>query len=294
MREKYGLTVQATVDPRANSNRKEVRTLLFESLRELLFNAVKHARVDRVTVELALGSNDTIRVTVTDQGIGFDAAAFMNQTGRQNVGLGLFSIRERLLLLGGQFGVESAPGRGTRFYLVAPRGDETTAGAKVSAGLKINDPGAAVRPAPSEPLRILIVDDHAGVREALREMCLDRPEFHVAGEAINGLEAIAEARALQPDVIIMDISMPEMDGVEATRRIHAELPSILIFGLAAQERSEHLHAIERVGGAGYFIKGVETHLLLDRLHSVHAAKESRAHASPGAVADCLHREVGKK
>jgi PAS domain S-box-containing protein len=294
VREKYGLTVQATVDPRANSNRKEVRTLLFESLRELLFNAVKHARVDRVTVELALSSNDTIRVTVADQGIGFDATAFMNQTERRNVGLGLFSIRERLLLLGGQFGVESAPGRGTRFYLVAPRGDETTAGAQVSFGLKIDDPGAAVRPAPSEPLRILIVDDHAGVREALREMFLDRPEFHVAGEAINGLEAIAEARALQPDVIIMDISMPEMDGVEATRRIHVELPSILIFGLAAQERSEHLHAIEQAGGAGYFIKGVETHLLLDRLHSVHAVKESRAQASAGAIADCLQREVGRK
>jgi PAS domain S-box-containing protein len=277
MREKYGLAVQAIIDRRANSNRKEVRTLLFESLRELLFNAVKHAQVDRVTVELAIGLHDTISVMVTDQGVGFDAAAFLNQTERQNVGLGLFSIRERLILLGGQFDIESTPGRGARFCLVAPRGDQSPVGAHVTFNLKMNDPESAA--VFSKPLRILIVDDHAAVREGLREMFLDRPEFQVVGEATNGLEAITEARTLQPDVIIMDLSMPEMDGVEATRRIHAELPSIQIFGLTAQERSAHLHAIEQAGGSGCFIKGVETQLLLNRLHSVRATKRFRTHAT---------------
>jgi len=69
-----------------------------------------------------------------------------------------------------------------------------------------------------------------------------------------------------------------MDGVEATRRIHAEFPFIQIFGLSAHERSENLHVIEQAGGAGYFIKGVELQRLLDRLLALRTAKlESRHH-----------------
>ena len=71
-RSKYGLEVKVSADPRANSDRKDVRTLLFGSVRELLFNVVKHAHVDRVTVDLALGPNDTLCITVTDEGLGFD------------------------------------------------------------------------------------------------------------------------------------------------------------------------------------------------------------------------------
>src|SRR4029434_6742238 len=111
MREKYGLEVQSTVDPLANSERRDVRTLVFESLRELLFNAVKHAQVDRVTVELMAATDDTLRVTVTDQGIGFDPATLFNRFNSQRTGMGLFSIRERLMLLGGRLEVESSPGQ---------------------------------------------------------------------------------------------------------------------------------------------------------------------------------------
>src|SRR4029079_17231733 len=73
-RSQYGLEVQVSADPLANSDRKDVRTLLFESVRELLFNAVKHARVDRVTIDLSLDQNDALCITVADGGIGFDPA----------------------------------------------------------------------------------------------------------------------------------------------------------------------------------------------------------------------------
>ena len=68
--EKYKLDVQVAADPRADSERKDVRTLLFESVRELLFNAVKHAHADRVTLELVLDADDQLCITVTDQGLG--------------------------------------------------------------------------------------------------------------------------------------------------------------------------------------------------------------------------------
>jgi signal transduction histidine kinase len=70
--------VQVSADPLANSDRKDVRTLLFESVRELLFNAVKHAQVDRVTIDLSLDQDDALCITVADQGIGFDPAGSSN------------------------------------------------------------------------------------------------------------------------------------------------------------------------------------------------------------------------
>ena len=98
-------------------------------------------------------------------------------------------------------------------------------------------------------LRILIVDDHAACRNALRDMLHERPQLSVVGEAANGLEAIARAHTLRPDVILMDVAMPHMDGVEATARIHAELPDIQILGLSMHARSETVHAIEHAGAS---------------------------------------------
>ncbi len=121
-RDQYGLLVQVSADPLANSDRKDVRTLLFESVRELLFNAVKHAQVDRVTIDLSLDRDDALCIIVADQGIGFDPAGLVERGKGGQAGWGLFSIRERLTLLGGRFDIESAPGQGTLFRLVAPRG----------------------------------------------------------------------------------------------------------------------------------------------------------------------------
>jgi len=281
-RNQYGLVVQVTADPLANSDRKDVRTLLFESVRELLFNAVKHARVDRVTLDLSLDQENALCITVTDLGIGFDPGALAERGKAGKAGFGLFSIRERLTLLGGRFDIESAPGQGTRFRLVAPRGEtqgEIEAPLHVSRGATEPTFGAAVF-ASARPLRILITDDHAEVRRAFRELLQERSELHVVGEAADGLEAIVAARELQPDIILMDISMPRMDGVEATRRIRAEFPGIQILGLSTHVKTEDLHSIELVGAAGFFTKGVDTQRLIDHLIAVHAMTALESPSQP--------------
>jgi PAS domain S-box-containing protein len=273
--DKYKLEVQVVVDPRADSTRKDVRTLLFESVRELLFNAVKHAQTDRITLELTLDADDQLCITVTDQGIGFDPAGLDDRSKAGHVGWGLFSIRERLTLLGGRFDIESAPGKGTRVHLVAPRGAAQSAvagaGASSSAPIGLASATENGRASP-DALRILIVDDHAAVRSAMREILHERPQLSVVGDASNGLEAIAHAHTLRPHVILMDIAMPHMDGVEATQRIRAELPDIQILGLSMQSRNETAHAIEQAGAAGFFVKGVDTQRLIDHLLAVHASR----------------------
>jgi PAS domain S-box-containing protein len=259
--DKHKLPVEVIVDPRADSGRKDVRTLLFESVRELLFNAVKHAQADRVKLELALAGDDQLCITVSDEGIGFEPAALDQRSNNGQVGWGLFSIRERLTLLGGHVEIDSAAGTGTRVRLIAPLVD-------------------APRDVETGALRIVIADDHPKVRGALRDMLHERPQLSVVGEASNGLEAIARAHALRPDVVLMDIAMPQMDGIAATKRLRAELPDITVFGLSAQPRSAVADAIEQAGARGFFVKGLDTQRLMQQLLVIHASRSGRNAATP--------------
>jgi CheY-like chemotaxis protein len=274
-REKYKLHVDIAVDPGADSARKDVRTLLFESVRELLFNAVKHAQTDRVALELALDADDRLCITVTDRGIGFEPAQLDARWKAGQVGWGLFSIRERLTMLGGRVEIDSAPGGGTQVRLVAPRG--TGPGAVVEPAVVSFErvgpvPVPADRGAAPDVLRILIVDDHAAVRRALREILNERPQLAVVGDASNGFEAIAFAHTLRPDVVLMDVAMPHMDGVDATARIRAELPDIHVIGMSTQAPSESVHALEHAGAEAFFLKGADTQRLIAHLLVLHASQ----------------------
>ena len=285
-RDKYKVTVQISADPRADSTRKDVRTLLFESVRELLFNAVKYAQTDRVTLALELDADDQLCITVSDRGVGFEPARLDDRSKSGQVGWGLFRIRERLTLLGGRLDIDSAPGRGTRIRLVAPR----------DAAHDILADGNEIRPAPlgaastvdveraaPDALRILIVDDHPPVRRALREMLHQRPELSVVGDASNGFDAIAHAHALRPDVVLMDVSMPHMDGVEATARIRRELPDIRIVAVSTLARNETADVIEQAGAADFFVKGADTQRLINHLMAFHATRHAGVRAESSAV-----------
>jgi PAS domain S-box-containing protein len=282
-RDKYKVNVEIGADPRADSPRKDVRTLLFESVRELLFNAIKHAHTDRVALALALDTDDRLCITVTDQGVGFEPWRLDDRSKAGQVGWGLFRIRERLTLLGGSLDIDSAPGSGTRVRLVAPRDAGHTSGAAATdSSLALTGASSAADDDGASPnaLRILIVDDHAAIRRALRQMLHQRPQLSVVGDASNGFEAITRAHTLRPDVILMDVAMPHMDGVEATARLRKELPHIRIFGLSMMARNETADAIESAGAAGFFVKGTDTQRLVDRLLALHAARGTGDRTGP--------------
>jgi PAS domain S-box-containing protein len=282
MRDRYGIIVDLTIDAKADPESRDMQTLVFECVRELLFNVVKHAKVDRAAVDLMLTPDDAVRVTVSDQGAGFDASVKFDRLSSQPVGLGLFSIRERLIYLGGRLEVTSAPGRGARFTVLVPRSatgalrpvgtDELLA--NVSKGAAFEKRGGVHR----RSLRIVIADDHPAMRQSVRALLSSQPAFSVVGEAVDGYEAVAQAHALQPDVIVMDVSMPRLDGVEATRRIHAELPLVHILGLSVYEPLNGSHPIERAGATAFFTKG-DLQGLVERLLALQAGElppENRA------------------
>jgi CheY-like chemotaxis protein/anti-sigma regulatory factor (Ser/Thr protein kinase) len=271
--EQYGLVVNVTADPQANPEASDTRILLFEGVRELLFNAVKHAGTDRVGVDLAIGPGDTFQVEVRDDGVGFDPSATLHDNKQAQGGLGLFSIQERLALLGGHLDIQSTRGRGSRFTLTLPRAGlnrlstEGTEAQRRGTGWQERLVHNSARQG-TKSLRILIADDHAVARAGLRELLGKRPELQVVGEAASGVEASYQAMTLQPDVIVMDVSLPEMNGIQATREIHRMLPYTRIVGLSTHDDEVTERLMHQVGAEAYFTKNEGTDRLIAYLLSL--------------------------
>ncbi len=116
--------------------------------------------------------------------------------------------------------------------------------------------------------RILIVDDHGIVRAGIRSLLEDDTSIEVVGEAENGEEAIEKAKQLKPDLVLMDIAMPGMNGIEATRRIKEEFPNICVLILTMHDDEEFFFPALRAGASGYIVKEAEPKELLHAIQVV--------------------------
>ncbi len=112
-----------------------------------------------------------------------------------------------------------------------------------------------------EPLRILIADDHLVVREGLRQIFETVPDMTPVGEAVDGLEAVALATELQPDVVLMDLRMPRMDGIAAITRLHEQLPQLAIVILTTYEEEDLMMRGLQAGARGYLLKDADRETL---------------------------------
>ena len=119
------------------------------------------------------------------------------------------------------------------------------------------------------PIRLLIADDHTLVRQGLRQLCEGLGGFTVVAEAENGAQAVALARTAQPDVILMDIVMPDMDGVEAIRQIMRETPAARIIALTMYRQEQYMLDAIRAGARGYLLKTVDACDLIAAIEAVH-------------------------
>jgi DNA-binding NarL/FixJ family response regulator len=119
------------------------------------------------------------------------------------------------------------------------------------------------------PVRLLIVDDHQFFRWGLRLACEFEADFEVVGEAEDGQEAVELARRLQPDVVLMDIKMPILDGVQATGTITKEHPGTRVIVLTALQNDEYVFEAIKAGAWGYLLKGVDEQALIEAVRAVH-------------------------
>lgn len=121
-------------------------------------------------------------------------------------------------------------------------------------------------------IRVLLAEDHVVVREGTRELIQREADMEVVGEASDGEEAIQLASKLQPDVVIMDISMPKLSGIEATKQIKALQPDTAVLILTAYDNDQYIFALLEAGAAGYLLKNVRGRELIDAIRAVHSGE----------------------
>ena len=251
MSDRYEMKVELVMQMDAPVLTEDVKVFVFESVKELLLNVAKHAGTHSARVSLAQEDERLLQIVVSDNGVGFDPAS----ASANDETFGLFSIRERLSLIGGRFEVDSAPGNGARFTLIAPLA--------IDAPLESIPRAQPVEIVPTEgtclirsmeKIRILLVDDHAAMRDGLARLLELEIDFEVVGQAGDGQDAVKLAGMLIPDVILMDLSMPRMNGIDATRVIHEQYPDIRIIGLSLYQEEERAQAMLDSGAVLYLTK----------------------------------------
>jgi PAS domain S-box-containing protein len=262
VQEKYALVAQVETHGTVRSESDALKGFLYKAAQEFLFNVVKHARVKAARLRVRrLGRY--IYLSVSDRGRGFDPQGL-----RETTGFGLLHIRERVELLGGRMRIKSVPDKGCTLSIVVPDGEPVGTGSQADTRPNGRAKGAGPSAHDEEGrLRVLLADDHEIVREGLRSLLSDRHEVEVVGEAANGREAVDLALRLKPDVIIMDMSMPVMDGHEATRQIKACLPQTRVIAISMYDQPEKMEAMYRAGAERYVLKTAPSEELLAAIRS---------------------------
>lgn len=258
----HGLHVDVQAPPSMPPLSEDHTRLLYQSVRELLFNVLKHSGTKRALVTMTVDDRGKLEIAVRDEGEGYNPAKVLEM---RQAKFGLFSIRERMEAMDGWMVMDSKPGSGATITLGvtlgAPAGDT---GEEKSNGQGVRGDASLVNGQSSKHavsltphasrIRVLLVDDHAMVRQGLRSLLDGYSDLDVIAEAGDGEEAVSLAHELKPDLIVMDVNLPRLDGIEATKRIRKARPATVVVGISVHQAEYVMDAMKDAGAAAFLTK----------------------------------------
>ena len=240
-------------DPRMTDLSADAQVVVYRVAQEALVNAVRHSGATRIEVNLE-PRDAKVRLEVTDNGSGFAFA-------EEGKGLGLDGMRERALLVGGTLDIDSRPGKGTSVVLEVP------AEPLPEDGTPSDQPGRLETAGAEAEMKILIADDHGIVRSGVKLLLDRQPDMEVVAEAEDGIDALEQAVRLKPDVVVLDVSMPRMTGLQATHEIKQQSPDTQVLILSMHDDERYLFEALRAGASGYVLKRAADKDLVDAVRA---------------------------
>lgn len=260
---RFGLQVKVTCNDRDLQLYEDLAGLLFESLRELLFNTIQHADTDLAEVAIC-HEPPTLRLTVRDQGRGFRLHASENAADG-----GLNNIRQPLAALGGKVSIDSEPGVGTCVIIeiglpLADQALEERQGDKAPlshAELEPCNPSESPTCLP----QVLVVDDHKMVRQGICNLLEDDDRIGPVIAAEDGETALQMVRQHQPQVVLTDVSMPGMNGIEVTRKLRESWPELPIIGLSLRDDEQTIRTMHEAGANDFLSKSDSSSTMIETI-----------------------------
>jgi two-component system, NarL family, sensor kinase len=269
-----GIRVEINVDDDLPRLPTDAETALFRVVQESLTNVHRYSGSSRAEIRITR-IGDSVHLEVVDHGKGLRAAAAeATPTATPSLGVGIPGMRERIRQLRGQLDVEFRLD-GTRVRASLPLAAETPEGADhdaavTSVNAAANGHGKSVAALPAK--RILIADDHEVMRRGVRGLVESHKEWSVCGEAIEGYEAVSKTRELNPDLLILDIGMPGISGIEAATQILKEDPLVKIIFFTMHDSPQLMREIANIGARGYVTKARAGNDLVDAVRAVLSGK----------------------
>ncbi|MGI2295981.1 response regulator [Paenibacillus sp. GXUN7292] len=216
---------------------RQAKIAFIRCMQESLTNAVRHGQATEITISLYFEQHHT-RLELQDNGNGMSMEQW-------HAGFGMNAMKERAMNLQGQVSVYTKPGDGMLVVCSLPR------------------------QAASEPIRLLIVDDQPLIRESLQTLLSKHEDFNVSGMAADGKQAVELCGSLQPQVVLMDLDMPHMDGIKATKLIKEQWPSIRVLIFTTFEDTKQAMELLRIGADGFLLKSADPLELADSIRLIY-------------------------
>jgi two-component system NarL family sensor kinase len=267
-----GIRLNVNISPDLGRLSTDVEMALFRVVQESLTNVHRYSGSPDAEINV-LDTPDAIKLEVIDHGKGIQTGAVRTKVeGIASLGVGIPGMRERLRQFGGQLEVDFGR-EGTRVTAsvplkkakVAPPIEESEE--VVAASSNGNSSGDVVSSSDTRR-RILIADDHEVMRRGVRGLLESHDEWAVCGEAFEGREVVTKSRELRPDLIIMDINMPGLTGIDAAQQIRKENPSAKILFFSVHESAQTVREVVNAGAQGYVAKSRAGHDLVDAVRNV--------------------------